>query len=180
MVNEKLPNRRDILKIGAGMVAGAAGLKIAERIAEKEQGGDLPYIMPEPPRVGEPQQRGEPHQIVVPPEIAYDPISEITYFETNGRIEEVLSANRTQIIFDKKTGNLRVLNETGQELTTLPGTREILAVFVSAERTSLKFEYRDQNGSNFGVIVGRSIEDGQFVITPWNADLLAPPDVPKK
>lgn len=51
-----------------------------------------------------------------PREIEVEEVSALTAFQKDSRIREKLDANNEQIIFDKETGALRNLDETGREL----------------------------------------------------------------
>jgi predicted acyl esterase len=83
--------------------ARAVSMKVAQRVLEKS-GWDMQQIEEEP------QQMGQPREIEV------EEVSALTAFQKDSRIREKLDANNEQIIFDKETGALRNLDETGREL----------------------------------------------------------------
>jgi hypothetical protein len=157
---DKRLNRRDILTLGAGIVAGAVGSKIAEHSREPDkQLEDGKAVDTEPSQIGQIQ------------EIMYRPVGGLAYFQTNSPIETILDLTKTQISFDKDAGGLRILDEAGRELSNFPGAREISGVFVASDGVYLTFEYKGTDSSSFGVTVGRSLENGRFVTKTWDTDL---------
>ena len=73
MNHEKLPSSRNLLKVGAGAIIGATGVKLAEKstreISEK------------------PEIEAEPHDVDQISKIAYEAVSKITHFQLSGRIQ---------------------------------------------------------------------------------------------
>ncbi len=145
MNHEKLPSRRDLLKFGAGAVVGAAGAGLAQNLSRTKER-------------------------ISGPDVDYENVSDIVRFQRDARVVDKLKALGKQIVFNNVTGSLRVLDEDGAEIEKLPGNREIAAVFVSSDFSSVRFEYRGREGTRFGVNVERSIENGDIVTSSWESD----------
>ncbi len=158
-------SRRDILKsaggAGVGLAAGIAGTHVLENRNGVETNR----------RMNEASVPDSPNDIGRLSEMAYESVSRIAYFEVRSRVGKVIEANKDNIIFDRETGKLRVLNEADKEIAALPGERPIVGVYVSTDNFSITFEYKGKDGSNFGIRLGRGMENRQLTATTWDTNL---------
>ena len=166
MNSERLPNRRDLLKVGAGLGAGGVAGVVGANLIEKkkllvDESLDSSTVPLQSMVAGEPQ------------DIAYEAISQMVYFETNARIPDILAVTKEFIHFDLKSGELHYSDNIGNTVD-FPGDRKISRVYVTASSSEISFAYVAEGGRKSGVKIGRDIADGKFVLLPWENTLQSP------
>jgi hypothetical protein len=158
MDNERQFGRRDLLKYGGAVGAGAILGAIGSRVVKNSNDEDS--VIP-----AEPAEKVEfgPKE-----EIEYEEVSPVTYFESGGAVQEVLGANAGWLSFEKTNGHLRIVSAQGEQIASLPEGQEIVGVFVSTDDFSIRFEYRRKDGSTFGITAGKSLRKNEPQYRSWD------------